>query len=217
MNADTLLDAVREATATELSRLGSSKALYAATEGDLDAESVFRAAATAERAAAETFEKWADAEADETAAPAYRETAAEEREHAERVREELDGDAAAASGDPGGAEERPALATHLRDLDDTVARAGGFLGRVLVADESKSQYVGYFVGDADPQSAAVFRELRGDLEDQRERALDLLDAVCDTEAEWERAEAAAVEAIEAAYEAHVETLESLGVDPKPVC
>lgn len=215
MNADALLDAVREATATELSRLGSSKALYAATEGDLDAESVFRAAATAERAAAETFEAWANAEADETAAAAFRETAAEEREHAARVREELDGDTAEESA--GGDEDLPALATHLRDLDDTVARAGGFLGRVLVADESKSQYVGYFVGDADPQSAAVFRELRGDLEGQRERALDLLDAVCETEEDWERAEAAAVGAIEAAYEAHVEALESLGVDPKPVC
>ncbi len=215
MNADALLDAVREATATELSRLGSSKALYAATEGDLDAESVFRAAATAERAAAETFEAWANAEADETAAAAFRETAAEEREHAARVREELDGDTAEESA--GGAEDLPALAPHLRDLDATVARAGGFLGRVLVADESKSQYVGYFVGDADPQSAAVFRELRGDLEGQRERALDLLDAVCETEEDWERAEAAAVGAIEAAYEAHVEALESLGVDPKPVC
>ncbi|WP_058364984.1 hypothetical protein [Haloparvum sedimenti] len=217
MNADALLEGVREATATELSRLGSSKALYADTGGDLDAETVFRAAETAERAAAETFEAWADAEANETAAAAYRETAAEEREHAERVREELDGDAAGEAAGASDEEGVPALAAHLRGLDDTVARAGGFLGRVLVADESKSQYVGYFVGDADPQSAAVFRDLRGDLEGQRERALDLLDAVCETEADWERAEAAAVEAVEAAYEAHVEALESLGVDPKPVC
>ncbi|GAB3416802.1 hypothetical protein GCM10027435_14690 [Haloparvum alkalitolerans] len=217
MNADALLDSVREATATELSRLGSSKALYAATGGDLDAESVFRAAATAERAAAETFEAWADAESTEAAATAFRETAAEEREHAARVREELDGDAAGDAGGTHADDEPPALAAHLRGLDDTVARAGGFLGRVLVADESKSQYVGYFVGDADPQSAAVFRELREDLAGQRERALDLLDAVCETEADWERAEAAAVAAVEAAYEAHVEALESLGVDPKPVC
>lgn len=217
MNADALLDAVREATATELSRLGSSKALYAATGGNLDAESVFRAAAIAERAAAETFEAWADAEGNEAAAAAFRETAAEERGHAERVREELDGAAEAGGEATASDEDTPAMATHLREIDDTVARAGGFLGRVLVADESKSQYVGYFVGDADPSSAAVFRDLRGDLEGQRERALDLLEAVCETDEDWDRAEAAAGGAIEAAYEAHVETLESLGVDPKPVC
>jgi hypothetical protein len=227
MNVDELSDAIRAARKTELSRLGSSKALYAATDGRLEGEAVLRAAAAAERAAAETFEAWAESEDDPATSEAFRETAREEAGHAERVREELgaengaddhhpgDGDGA---GDGGG--DPPAangLQAYLRGLDGTAERAGGLLGRVLVADESKSQYVGYFVGNADPTTAGVFRELRGDLDGQRERALDLLGAVCADGSDVEAAEAAALCAVDAAYEAHVAALESLGVDPKPVC
>ncbi|MFB6234818.1 MAG: rubrerythrin family protein [Halopenitus sp.] len=217
MTPDDLLDAVREAKATELSRLGSSKALYAATEGEIEADRVLRAAATAERAAAKTFDAWADDEANEDAAAAFRATAEEEHDHFDRVREELGEDELPAESGNGEEAELPALAAHLRSIDNTVARAGALLGRVLVADESKSQYIGYFVGDADPQTASVFRDLRGDLDGQQERALDLLETVCDEESDWETAESAALDAIDAAYEAQVEALESLGVNPKPVC
>jgi len=209
MTPDELRETVRSKRATELSRLGSSKALYAATDGEIDAERVLRAAADAERAAAETFAAWADDEPDATAREAFAETAAEEEDHFERVREELDGY------EP--SDDVPALAAHLRGLDDTVERAGAFLGRVLVADGSKSQYVGYFVGNADPATASVFRELRADLDGQETRALDVLKAVCVDDADWERAEAAALETIRVAYDEHVATLEDLGVDPKPVC
>lgn len=209
MSAIDLRDAVREAKATELSRLGSSKALYAATEGQLEAEEVLRAAADAELAAAETFEAWAEAEPDDRAAAAFASTAEEERAHYETVLAELD--------DHEPADGVPALPAHLRGVEGTLPRSGALLGRVLVADESKSQYVGYFVGNADPQTAGVFRELRSDLEVQEERALELLEEVCEAQDDWAAAESAATEAVAAAYEAHVETLESLGVDPKPVC
>lgn len=212
MTPDDLLHTVRETKATELSRLGSSKSLYAATEGEIEADRVLQAAATAERAAAETFDAWAEDEPDEDAAECFRVTAAEERDHLERVREEL-----AEHEEPDDGTNPPTLAAHLRDIDDTVARAGALLGRILVADESKSQYIGYFVGDADPQTASVFRDLRGDLDGQQERALDLLGTVCTEENDWETAESAALEAIDVAYEAQVEALESLGVNPKPVC
>ncbi|SEH59756.1 hypothetical protein SAMN05192561_1118 [Halopenitus malekzadehii] len=215
MAPDDVLETVQSDLATELSRLGSSKALYAATEGELEADRVLEAAAVAELAAAETFAAWAADEPDEDAREVFESIAADERVHAERVREELDGDA----------EERwneedtddLAIPTHLRSIDGTVERAGALLGRILVADESKSQYVGYFVGDADPQTAGVFRELRGDLEGQRKRALDLLAAICTDQADWEVATEAAADVVAVAYEEHVETLESLGVDPKPVC
>jgi hypothetical protein len=210
MSADDVHERVRSELATELSRLGSSKALYAATEGELNADRVLRAAAVAELAAAETFEAWADDEEDDAAAEVFAAIAAEERDHFDRVREELDDD-------PELGDDLPAIPSHLRSLDGTLERAGALLGRVLVADESKSQYVGYFVGDADPQTAAVFRDLRGDLESQRERALDLIDRVGVDEADLEVAREAAAAVVEIAYEEHVETLESLGVDPKPVC
>jgi hypothetical protein len=210
MSADDVHERVRSELATELSRLGSSKALYAATEGELNADRVLRAAAVAELAAAETFEAWAEDEENDATAEVFAAIAAEERDHFDRVREELDDD-------PELGDDLPAIPSHLRSLDGTLERAGALLGRVLVADESKSQYVGYFVGDADPQTAAVFRDLRGDLESQRERALDLIDRVGVDEADLEVAREAAAAVVEIAYEEHVETLESLGVDPKPVC
>ncbi|MFC6614392.1 rubrerythrin family protein [Halopenitus salinus] len=211
MSADDVHERVRSELATELSRLGSSKALYAATEGELNADRVLRAAADAELAAAETFEAWAGDEENDAAAEVFAAIAAEERDHFDRVREELD------DYDPDLGEDLLAIPSHLRSLDDTLERAGALLGRILVADESKSQYVGYFVGDADPQTAAVFRDLRGDLEGQRERALELIDRVGADEADLEVAREAAAAVVEIAYEEHVETLESLGVDPKPVC
>jgi len=209
MSATDVRDAVREQLATELSRLGSSKALYAATEGELESEAVLHAAADAELAAADTFAAWAEAEPDDRAAATFATTAEEERDHYETVLAELD------DHEPVGSV--PGLPAHLRSVEGTIARAGALLGRVLVADESKSQYVGYFVGNADPQTAGVFRELRGDLDEQEERALELLETLCETENDWTAAELAALDAVEAAYEFHVETLESLGVDPKPVC
>jgi len=209
MSASDLRDAVTERKATELSRLGSSKALYAATEGEMETDAVLEAAADADHAAAEAFEAWWESEQAAAAAEAFEAAAQTEREHVETVLDELEGY------EPSAADE--ALAAHLEPLEGTVERAGALLGRVLVADEAKSQYVGYFVGNADPQTASVFRELRADLDDEEERALDLLDAVCESDDDYEAAEAAALDAVQAAYEAHVAQLEALGVDPKPVC
>ncbi|MFC7201051.1 transcription antitermination protein [Halospeciosus flavus] len=210
MNAVELLDAVQDANETELSRLGSSKSLYAATGGEMEAEAVLRAAADAEYHAGETFEEWARTEeADSPAQQAFAAAADEEGDHYETVVSKLDGHEP--SDDPSEMQQ------YLRDLDDTVERAGGFLGRVLATEKSKDQLVGFFVGQADPQTAQTFRDLRGDLDDQRERALDLLEEVCEDEDDWERAETAANEAVQHAYEEYVEQLESMGVNPKPVC
>jgi hypothetical protein len=209
MDATDVRDVVQERKATELSRLGSSKSLYAATGGEMEAEAVLAAAADADRAAAAVFEAWAEDEQAEQAREVFEATAEEQRANAETVAAELD--------DYQAGETAPPLVAHLREIDGTVPRAGAFLGYVLVADERASQYVGFFVGNADPQTASVFREIRGDLDEQEGRALELLDAVCESDDDWDGARAAALQAVEVAYEAHVETLEDLGVDPKPVC
>ncbi|AGN01923.1 hypothetical protein L593_09890 [Salinarchaeum sp. Harcht-Bsk1] len=209
MEATDVRDAVQEQKATELSRLGSSKSLYAATAGEMESEAVLAAAADADRAAADCFAAWAEDESDEDARAAFEATAEEEDSHVETILAELDDYEASADGDE--------LADHLTGIEGTAARAGAFLGRVLVADEQKSQYVGYFVGNADPQTASVFRDLRGDLDEQEGRAMELLDVICDSDDDWDTAQAAALEAVQIAYEAHVSTLEDLGVDPKPVC
>jgi len=211
MNASELHDSVREDNDTALSRLGSSKSLYAATGGEMEAGPVLEAAADAEHAAAETFQAWADSEEDDEAREAFETTASEERDHHDAVLGELDDYEADDDAAPA------AMQQYLRGLDSTVERAGGLLGRVLATEKSKEQLTGFFVGQADPQTARLFRELKGDLDDQRDRALALLDSVCEDDADWDAAKDAADAAIQAAYDEYTEQLEAMGVNPKPVC
>ncbi|MWV41792.1 rubrerythrin family protein [Natrialba sp. INN-245] len=209
-DSDAFVEAVQEENQTPLSRLGSSKSLYADTGGDIDTEPVLEATADAEHAAWQTFEEWADDEDDSAASKAFATTAEEERAHFETVLEHL--------GDEGyDPQEVPALHEYLRGLESTVDRVGAFVGRTLASTRSKDQVVGYFVGDADPQTAGVFREFGDDLDDQLERAETLLEAVCADADDRERAQEAATGAIEAAYEEYVENLEAMGANPKPVC
>ncbi|WP_435180791.1 rubrerythrin family protein [Halorussus sp. AFM4] len=210
MNADEFLDAVRDDNETALSRLGSSKSLYAATEGEMDPQRVFASAADAEHAAYETFRGWADDE--EAAQPvrdAFEEFAEQERDHYDQVVAKLDDDH-----EPG---DVPAIHEYLRDLEGDVARVGGFLGRTLASEKSKEQMVGFFVGQADPQTAQLFRDLGDDLDGQIERGRELLDEVCESDDDWDAALEAASGAIQAAYDEYTETLEGMGVNPKPVC
>ncbi|WP_158058163.1 rubrerythrin family protein [Halorussus halophilus] len=209
MNPEEFVQTVRDDNETALSRLGSSKSLYAETEGEMEPQVVFAAAADAEYAAAETFEAWADSEANETASEAFGETAAEERDHYEQVTAKLDEDH-----EPS---EVPAVHEYLRDVDDTAGRVGGFLGRTIASEKSKEQMVGFFVGQADPQTAQLFRDLGDDLDGQLERIEALLDEVCESDDDWDRAKETASGAINAAYEEYTETLEGMGVNPKPVC
>ena len=208
MTPEEFTEAVRDDNETELSRLGSSKSLYADTAGEMNAEDVLAAAATAEHHAAETYAAWADSETG-AVAEAFGETESEEREHYGAVAGELDGH------EPGAV---PAIQAYLRGLDGTAARLGGFVGRTIAAEASKTQMTGFFVGNADPQTASLFRGMGDDLDAQLERASDLLEAKCgDNEACWEDALSAASGAIEAAYGEYTEALESMGVNPKPVC
>ena len=209
---DTFVDDVRSDNKTALSRLGSSKALYAETGGDIEAETVLRAAAVAEDAARETFELWADDEADEEAAELFADLADQEADHYETVAGKLDDAPRAADVD-----ELPAIQETLRGFESTVERVGGLVGRCLVAKKSKEQYTGYFVGDADPRTASVFRDLGSDVDDQIDRAAALIEAVCESDEDVDRAREAAGEAIQDAYAEYTESLESMGVNPKPVC
>ncbi|MGB9964334.1 rubrerythrin family protein [Halobacterium hubeiense] len=209
MTPDEFLDAVRDDNETALSRLGSSKSLYAATGGEMDAGPVLEAAADAEHVAAQTFRAWADDEPHEEAADVFDTTASEEDDHTDAVLAELD--------DYQPADDATGMQASLRGLDDTVERAGALVGRVLATEKSKEQLTGFFVGQADPQTASLFRDLNDDLDDQRDRALALLETVCETDDDWQTAKDAADEAIQAAYDEYTEQLEAMGVNPKPVC
>jgi len=207
---DTFVETITEDNQTALSRLGSSKSLYADTGGDIDTEPVLEATADAEYAAWQTFSAWADDESNDEVQAAFETTAEEERDHYETVDEKL----AADDYEP---RATPQLHEYLRERDDTVERVGAFVGRILASQRSKNQVVGYFVGDADPQTASLFREFGADLDEQLERAKSLLETVCETDDDWDRAEDAAAGAIEAAYDEYAESLEAMGANPKPVC
>ena len=209
MTPEEFLEAVRTENKTALSRLGSSKSLYADTGGEMEPETVLAAAADAEYHAHETYAAWADDTDDEAAAEVFAATAAEERDHYERVAGELDGH------EP--SDEVPAIQQTLRGYDGTLERLGGLVGRTVAAEKSKDQLTGFFVGQADPQTAQLFREVGSDLDPQLERATEALAAHCETDDDWQTALDAATGAIQAAYEAYTERLESMGVNPKPVC
>lgn len=196
MDAQEFVDTVSSANKTALSRLGSSKALYAITEGEMNEETILSGAADRAHYAGETFGSW-DGEPFATAA----DTTAD---HYETIVGKLD------DHDPG---EQPDLFAALAEQEGTAARLGGLVGWTLVAKKTFEQLTGYFVGQADPQTSQTFRDLGGDVEDLREQALDALAE----EGDWETAETAADEVVQAAYDDYFETLEALGVNPKPVC
>lgn len=208
MTGSEFIETVRDRNKTALSRLGSSKALYADTQGDLEPEEVLQSVATAEHAAMETFKSWGDDESG-TAAEAFAESATEEHEHYETVSGLLD------AHNPDG--NVPAIQATLREQTETIERVGGFVGRTIAAEKSKEQVTAFFVGQADPQTAGTFRELKSDLEEQLDRAGELVDACCETDEERDQALAAASGAIQTAYEEYTDQLESMGVNPKPVC
>lgn len=210
IDSEAFVDAVREANQTPLSRLGSSKSLYADTRGEIDTEPVLVATAHAEHAAWHTFRGWAEDEPTEAARTFFERVAEQERAHLETVTDQLGEDVDAPA-------EVPALHEYLREREESVERLGAFVGRVLASKRSKEQVVGFFVGNADPQTAGVFREFGDDLEEQLARATELLADLVTTEDASDRAREAATGAIEAAYGEYVETLESMGANPKPVC
>lgn len=210
MTGAEVVDAIEEETTTELDRLGSNKALVAATTADLAREPVLSAAAAAEARAHETFEAWADDEANTEARAAFADVAEAEADHYDRVVALLDADPDAPDPD--------ALHEYLRGVDDTAERVGaGLVGRSLASSRSLLQFVNFFVNEGARTEADLFRELRSDTDATVERGVEVLDAVCADAADYDRARAAGVEAVETAYREYATQLETMGLDPKPVC
>ena len=227
MDADEFRHAVEDSTESELERLGSSKLLVALTDADLTTETVLRTVATGERAAMETFEAWADDEAHEDARRAFAEFRDEEREHYERVTDLLedggDGDADGEAGDPEDEDDVDdetdvgPMHDRLRSLETTPERLGGAVGRALVGERTHLQVVSFFVNEGDERRADLFREFRTETTAQGDRARELLEDVCEESEDWDRARGAAEGVIEVAYEAYADSLDDLGIDPKPIC
>ncbi|MFW6436611.1 MAG: hypothetical protein ACOCYZ_03145 [Halococcoides sp.] len=191
-----MIDCVRDRLAderqTELSRLGSSKALYATTRGAMDGASIAAASralslALADRLAAHDAAWAADLEA-------------LVREDAETL-EDL-------AGDPVDPLFDPALA------DEPAGALGTVLGWATVAIALGEQETGYFVGQAQPGDADTVRSVVDNRTALRE-------AVCETVErvgpDREAIVAAALSTVDAAYDAYVDRLEAEGIEPKSIC
>ena len=222
MDAASFPDAIAEAKATELDRLGSQQSLVALTDADLDVEAVLRAAAQSEYTARETFSAWAESEDDSEASETFASLAEQEADHYERVLAELEGAGEMDGNGASGGEFTPSEAVdpmhdHLRGLDTAVERAAGLVGRSLAADRTQLQVVNFFVNEADERRADLFRELRADTREGVETGAELLESQCDGEDDWERATEVAEDVIQVAYDDYAETLQGMGLDPKPIC
>ncbi|OAQ51776.1 transcription antitermination protein [Natrinema mahii] len=211
MDADEFEDAVAESMTTELERLGSSKRLVALTDADLTETQVLRTAADSERVAAATLAAWADDEDHDGAREVFAEFRTQERDHADRITDLLAGDY------DGDAEGVDPMHAELRSLESTAARLGGLVGRALVGDRTHLQVVSFFVNEGDEERADCFRELRSETAAQGERAAALLAEITADDDEWDEARAAAEAVIDAAYGAYADSLDELGLDPKPIC
>ncbi|MFC6952471.1 rubrerythrin family protein [Halorubellus litoreus] len=213
MDTDAFLAEVREANETALSRLGSSKSLYAFTDGELEAAAVASVAANVSHAAAAALEAYAANASSDAAAEAFTAFGDLSAEHA--------GTAESISDDVPALESHDAVAALGEYGDGSGAtdaeRLGALVGYALVAKKIAEQSTGFFTGEADPQTASTFRSYGSDVEARRDDALDALAVVVDGDADREAALAAATAVVQGAYEEYTERLEAMGVNPKPVC
>lgn len=207
MNADEFQETLEADFETELSRLGSSKALYAVTEGEMASAAVLSALANRAMTAATTLEAYA--EADGPGAETYTNTAKRLREQADRIATE--------QGETTPHENPTHVTTVLREQSTPVGRAAGFLAWTLVWDRTLSQAVGFFVGNAERSAADLFRDIREAAETDLEQARTRLDDVCTDDADWEAATETAGTVLAAAYDHYVEILDGMGIKVKPVC
>lgn len=208
MDADSFLDDVRDAHGTELSRLGSSKAVYALTDGEMDGDAVRTGAARELHELAPILERWSeDAEGD--AADLF----ADAGDFAAEYADTFDSEAAV----PEDESVTHVTAEALAACADERERLAGAAAAFLVLEEIAGQLVGFFVGNADRQSADEFREFRDELGDYRDDAAALLDERCEDETDWETAHEVGAGVVEGAYDWYVGTLEAMGVEPKNVC
>jgi len=214
MDTDAFLADVRDENETALSRLGSSKSLYAFTGGEMEAAAVFAVSADVSHAAAAALEAYAADASSDDAAAAFESVGDLAAEHATTVAERVGGDYAP--------EPHPAVAA-LSDYGDgsgasDAERLGAVVGYALVAKNVAEQATGFFTGEADPSTASEFRSYGGDVEAARDEALEALAVVVASgDGDREAAVDAAAAVVQGAYEEYTDRLEEMGVNPKPVC
>ena len=184
MDADGLRAAVEAEHADALSLLGSPELLVALSgDDDPDPAALLRAAADSEYAARETFREWAADAADPDLRETFAAVAEQEADHLRRVRAAMD--------DPseGDAERAGPMHAYLRGREEPIQQvAAGMVGRTLVSLRTHERLLDFFA--ADPDRAALFRDLRDETAACLDDGLAVLDARAEGD-DWAAAEATA--------------------------
>jgi hypothetical protein len=210
MDGDTFRATVEESKRTQLDRLGSSKLLVALTGARIERERVLEVAAHSEHAARETFRAWAADESDDAVRAAFETVAEQEDTHLDRVLAALDHEVDLADGGP--------MHAYLRGREETVERvASGMVGRPLVSLRAHNQLIGFFVNEADESGADLFRDLKRETAAVIDDGCALLDDLCETDDDWERARMVAEYVIQVAYDDYADSLTEMGLGVKDVC
>lgn len=207
MTADSYLADLRERHGTELSRLSSSKAVYALTGGEMAGDAVRAGTARELHELASILATWGEGDGD--AADLFADVA----ELAADAAETFDGDAAV----PTDESATHVTAEALAGRETEIERLAGVAAALLVLEEIAGQLVGFFVGDADRKGADAFREFRTELGAYRDAAAELLAQRVADESDSETAHDVGAAVVDGAYNWYVDTLEGMGVEPKNIC
>ena len=202
---ENLEEKLKDANETAFSRLGSSKALYALTNGEMEAAPITNAVAAESALTYDICRQWAGELTDPLGSAVEKiATTAGDRHQAinDNITEPADS----------------TIKTTLTQMTRPPARAGGLFGWTLVREERLGQVTGFFVGNADPRAASQFRSYRAEVSTEADQLAEaIVTQYNDTDSQQEAVNRAANDIIEAAYDEYVTTLQSLGIEPKNVC
>lgn len=200
-----LEEKLKDANETAFSRLGSSKALYALTNGEMEAAPITNAVAADSALTHDICRQWVG-ELTGPLGSAVEKIATTAGDRHQAINDNI---------------TQPAdstIKTTLTQMTRPPARAGGLFAWALVREERLGQVTGFFVGNADPRAASQFRSYRAEVSTEADQLAEaIVTQYNDTDSQQEAVNRAANDIIEAAYDEYVTTLQSLGIEPKNVC
>lgn len=203
MDSPHLVAVLRSDHEPVLAALGSSKALFALTDGSVDAATVNGVAIRELSRAESTFDSWASAESDERVTDLFVMARATAADHRKEISQ--------------GTSDTAALDRWFESpsFETTPGRLGGLIGWTLVTEATVDQIVDFFIGATETETAERYRDLRRDVEQLRDRTTTTIAEAYGSEDAWSTAQQAASTVIGTADQAYRQRLDRHDVDPDP--